>query len=76
MPVSFQAVSPFDWLHSDVTYDISIPLANDVTKARTRACPDVKKFKQFENGRLFHVSNTDLAFSKAETFKGLVVLMY
>ena len=37
MPVSSEDVSPFDWLHSDLSCDINIPLLNDVTEVRKRA---------------------------------------
>ena len=34
MPVSSDDVSPFDWLHSDLSFDINISLLNDVTEVR------------------------------------------
>ena len=46
MPVSSETVSTFYWLHSDLSYDINIPLLNDVTEVRKRAWRDANSWNK------------------------------
>ena len=48
MPVSSEDVSPFDWLHSDLSCDINISLLNDVTEVRKRAWRDANSSNKIE----------------------------
>ena len=56
MPVSSEDVSPFDWLHSDLSRDINIPLLNDVTEVRKRAWRDANNLNKmgFKSLKILH----------------------
>ena len=56
MPVSSEDVSPFDWLHSDLLFDINIPFLNDVTEVRKRAWRDANSSNEmgFKSLKVLH----------------------